>query len=188
MMSYSPSLGSPVTHTHLRNSRYPADLSGMCSVCTADCIGPCEIGLSAVRGAEAIFPFAADQNQFASEKRYPIDFSHFNINGRMFGVQGIPQDPFQATYPNADISSSFGMTHTVKTTAPLLLPAMAKLAWREYFAGAALFGIPVVIGEDVVSKDPGLVMKGHKVVQSPLIAQMVSAFRQYQHGMGDIVL
>lgn len=187
-MSYSPSLGSPVTHTHLRNSRYPADLSGMCSVCTADCIGPCEIGLSAVRGAEAILPFAADQNQFASEKRYPVDFSHFNINGRVFGVHGIAEDPFQATYPNAGISSSFGMAYTVKTTAPFLLPAIAKLAWREYFAGAALFGIPVVIGEDVVSKDPGLVMSGHKVVQSPLIAQMVSAFRQYQHGLGDIVL
>ncbi len=185
---YSPNLGSPLTHTRLRDPMHTADSAGMCSVCTADCIGYCEIGLSAIRGTEAILPYAADRNQFASEKRYPIDFSHFNINGRVFGVMGIPNDPYQATYPNADISSTFGIKHMVKTSAPLILPAIAKLAWREYFAGAALFGIPVVIGEDVISKDPGLVMNGHKVVESPLIAEMVSTFRKYQHGLGDIVL
>lgn len=187
-MNFSSNLGSPVTHTHLRDAKHTADVSGMCSVCTADCIGYCEIGLSAIRGSEAISPFAADKNQFASEKRYPVDFSHFNINGRVFGALGIAADPYQATYPNADISSAFGVTHAVKSKAPFILPAMAKLAWKEYFAGAALFGVPVVIGEDVIAKDPELVMNGHKVVESPLLAEMVSIFRQYQHGFGDIVL
>jgi len=187
-MRFSPDLGSPITNTHLRNPGHVADISGMCAVCTADCVGPCEIGLSAVRGSEAILTFSADKNQFASEKRYPLDFSHFNINGRVFGAIGLPADPNQASFPNADISSAFGIAHSVDIKAPFILPAMAKLAWKEYFTGAALFGVPVVIGEDVIAKDPGLVVDGYKVVKAPLIAEMVSAFRRYQRGFGDIVL
>jgi hypothetical protein len=187
-MRYSPDLGSPITNTHMRNPGHVADISGMCAVCNADCVGPCEIGLSAVRGSEAILPFSADKNQFASEKRYPLDFSHFNINGRVFGAIGLPADPNQASFPNADISSAFGIAHSVDIKAPFILPAMAKLAWKEYFTGAALFGVPVVIGEDVIAKDPGLVVDGYKVVKAPLIAEMVSAFRRYQRGFGDIVL
>jgi hypothetical protein len=172
----------------MRSPGHLTDVSGMCAVCATDCPGPCEIGLSAVRGAEAILPFLADKNQFASEKRYPLDFSHFNINGRVFGTVGLPADPNEATYPKADISAAFGLTHPVKLKAPLILPAMAKLAWKEYFAGAALAGVPVVIGEDVIAKDPGLVVDGQRVIESPLIAEMVSAFRRYERGYGDIVL
>jgi hypothetical protein len=160
----------------------------MCAVCSTDCIGPCEIGLSALRGAEALLATSADKNQFASEKRYPLDFSHFNINGRMFGAVGLPPDPDMATFPHADISSTFGRTHAVAIKAPFILPAMAKLAWREYYTGAALFGVPVVIGEGVIAKDPGLVTEGQRVAASPLIAEMVSTYRRYQREFGDIVL
>ncbi len=187
-MFFSPALASPITNTHLRSPGHVADVSGMCAVCAAECLGPCEIGLSAIRGAEAILPYSADKNQFASEKKYPLDFSHFNINGRVFGAVGLPPDPDQASFPFADISSTFGVTRAVATKGPFILPAMAKLAWKEYYAGAALFGVPVVIGEDVICKDPGLVVDGQRVLKSPLIAEMVSTFRRYQRDFGDIVL
>ena len=187
-MTYSPSLGSPLTNTRLRDSVHTAEVSGMCSVCTADCAGPCEIGLSAIRGAEALLPFQADRNQFASEKRYPVDLSHFSINGRVFGAAGAPEDPLDATYPKVDLSSTFGILNPVPTRAPFLLPAVAKLAWREYFAGAAMFGVPAVIGEDVLAKDPGLRMEGHRVTEAPLVAEMVEAYRTYRRTHGDIVL
>jgi hypothetical protein len=160
----------------------------MCSVCTSDCVGPCEIGLSAIRGSEAILPFSADKNQFASEKKYPIDFSHFNINGRVFGAVGVPEDPYEATFPNADISSIFGNAQSVKIKAPFILPAMAKLAWKEYFSGAAISGVPVVIGEAVVAKDPGLVVDGYKVVKAPLLEEMVSMYKRYHQNFGDVIL
>jgi hypothetical protein len=187
-MSFSPLLGSTVTNTRIKTPGHVSDNSGMCAVCAAECAGPCEIGLSATRGAEAILPFAADRNQFASEKRYPLDFSHFNINGRVFGAVGCPEDPHEATFPNVDIASTFGLERKVALKAPFILPAMAKLAWREYFSGAALAGVPVVIGEDVIAKDAGLVVDKNKVVASPLIAEMVAAFRRYHRGFGDIVL
>ena len=93
-----------------------------------------------------------------------------------------------ATYPNADIRASFGLSKPVPCAAPMVLPAMAKLAWREYFAGAALAGVPAFIGEDVLSKDPGLAIEGHRVVEAPLVAEMLAAFRRYDRGLGDIVL
>ncbi len=187
-MTYGSPLGSPTTNTHMKSPGHLATVSGMCAACTADCPGTCDIGLSAIRGAEALLPFAADINQFASEKAYPLDFSHFAINGRVFGVEGLPPDPMVATYPNADIRASFGLSKPVPCAAPLVLPAMAKLAWREYFAGAALAGVPVVVGEDVLSKDPGLAIEGRRVVAAPLVAEMLAAFRRYHRGLGDIVL
>lgn len=187
-MSYSPSLGSSITNTHMRTPAHLSEFSGMCAVCTANCTGPCEIGLSAVRGSEAIYPFSTDINQFASEKRYPLDFSHININGRVFGAQGIQEDPEQATYPHVNIQSTFGRRGEIKLLAPLVLPAMAKLNWRDYFAGAALAGVLAVIGEDVVAKDKGLVLENGKVKKSPLIEEMVNAFRMYHRGYGEIIL
>lgn len=187
-MTYSAPLGSPSTHTRLRSPGHTSPASGMCAACTADCLGPCEVGLSALRGTEALLPFAADVNQFASQKVYPLDLSHFAINGRVFGVHGLPPDPLVATYPNADISASFGLAKPVACAAPIILPAMAKLAWREYFAGAALAGVPVVIGEDVIAKDPGLAVEGRRVVEAPLVAEMVEAFRRYERGRGDVIL
>lgn len=172
----------------MRNQNHVTDISGMCSVCTSDCVGPCEIGLSAIRGSEAMLPFAADTNQFASEKRYPIDFSHFNINGRVFGAVGLPADPYEATFPKADLSSNFGNTKKINIKAPFILPAMAKLAWKEYFTGAAISGVPVVIGEAVVAKDAGLVADGHKVIKAPLLEKMVLTYKRYHRSFGDIVL
>ena len=187
-MSYSPSLGSTVTHTKMRTPEHLAPYSGMCAVCTANCTGPCEIGLSAVRGAEAINPYQSDINQFASEKEYPLDFSHFNINGRVFGAVGCPEDADLATFPRADIRASFGLSDPVTLDAPYILPAMAKLNWQDYYAGAALSGVLVVIGEEVVSKDKDAVFEGGRVISSPLIEEMVGTFKRYDRGKGDIIL
>lgn len=150
-MSYSPTLGSTISNTRMRTPENISKFSGMCAVCTANCIGFCEIGLSAVRGSEAIYPFKTDINQFASEKDYPLDFSHFNINGRVFGALGCAEDANEATFPKVNISTTFGINNKIKLKAPIILPAMAKLNWKDYYAGAALAGVLVVIGEEVVA-------------------------------------
>lgn len=187
-MSYSPALGSTITNTRVKTPEHVADSSGMCAVCTSNCIGLCEIGLSAIRGSESIYPYATDTNQFASEKVYPVDFSHFNINGRVFGVLGCEESAEAATFPNANISAFFGLKKKIKMRAPIILPAMAKLNWKDYYAGAALAGVLVVIGEDVVAKDKGLKLENGKVASSPLIAEMLSAFRAHYRGYGEIIL
>lgn len=187
-MTYSKELGSTITNTKMRTPENLSPFSGMCSVCTDKCIGTCEVGLSAIRGDEAIYPFKTDVNQFASEKDYPLDFSHFNINGKVFGAYGCEEDPEQASFPKVDISSKFGIENPVEIKAPIILPAIAKLNWKDYYSGAALAGVPVVIGESVVSKDKGLVLENGRVVKSPLIEEMLSYFNRYRSGYGDIIL
>jgi len=187
-MTYSPPLASTLSNTRLRTPSHRSPFSGMCAACSADCPGTCEITLSAVRGTEALLPYLADINQFASEKDYPVDFSHLAINGRAFGAQGCPAEPGEATFPKADITAAFGLKHPVPLTAPLLLPAMAKLNWQDYFSGAALAGVPVVIGEDVILKDKGLVLEKGRVAEAPLLEAMVKAFRAYDRGFGDVVV
>lgn len=80
-MSYSPILSSTFSNTKLRTPENVCAISGMCSVCSNYCSGSCEIGLSAIRGSEITYPLNTSSQQFASEKRYPFDYSHFNING-----------------------------------------------------------------------------------------------------------
>lgn len=160
----------------------------MCAVCTENCPGTCEIGLSAMRGSDAVNPHQSDINQFASEKDYPLDFSHFNINGRVFGAEGCEADPYLATFPRADISREFGIKNKIKLKTPVILPAIAKLNWEDYFAGAALAGSLAFIGESVVDRDSDLVLEGGKVVSSPRLKSMVDSFKEYYHGYGDIVV
>ncbi|MDX9916729.1 MAG: glutamate synthase-related protein [Gudongella sp.] len=187
-MAFSPDLGNTVTNTKMRTPGDISPFSGMCTVCSMNCTGMCEIGLSALRGREAIYPFQTDRNQFASEKDYPIDYSHLNINGRVFGAWGRDEDPLEITFPKADLETEVGIENPVKLKLPIILPAMAKLNWRDYYGGAALAGVLVVIGEDVVMKDPDLELVEGKVVKAPLIGEMLNAFRKYHRGYGDIVL
>ena len=66
--------------------------SGMCVTCVEGCMGTCEIGKSAIRGAECIYPQPFGISTSASEKDYPVDFSHFNIMGTAVGAHGVAAD------------------------------------------------------------------------------------------------
>ncbi|MFZ2959419.1 MAG: glutamate synthase-related protein [Candidatus Ozemobacteraceae bacterium] len=188
-MSYSPKVSTPMNNTKHRTERDLCHLSGMCAVCSNKCSGSCEIGYSAVRGLEAAYPSGTASQQFASEKNYPFDYSHFNINGRVFGANGIDGDNDQANVYSADLSCEIGTEKKIKLKAPIILPAMAKLNWKDYYAGAAMAGILVVMGENIVKNDPQLAHdKSGKVSHAPLIGEMIECFRKFDRGYGDIVL
>ena len=188
VMSYSPLLGSAFNRTHLRDAAHVSSCSGMCSMCTADCVGTCEIGISALRGADAVYPTTTGENQVASEKQYPIDYSHFNINGRVFGAMGAEADSDKATIYHVNLETRIGTLHPVKLKLPIILPALIKLNWQDYFAGAAMAGVLTVIGEGAVTKDPTLRVENGKVVHCPKLNEFLDAFRQYQRGYGQIIL
>ena len=188
-MSFSPSLSTSFNGTKLRTQQHASALSGMCSTCSDQCTGLCEIGLSAVRGIEATYPRHTDTQQFGSEKEYPFDYSHFNINGRVFGAQGLDGEPDDVNVYSADLSCSIGHDNKIQLKAPILLPAMAKLNWKDYFSGAAMAGILVVIGESAIRKDPETTYgKDGKVTRAPILGEMIGQFRKYDRGFGDIVL
>ena len=149
-MSYSPNLSSAFNDTRMRSGQ--TSFSGMCSLCSEHCVGTCEIGLSAMRGEIAVYPTNSGDNQVASEKIMPVDYSHFNINGRVFGAAGIEADADQATIFNVKLERTIGRLHPVRVAMPVVLPAVIKLDWKDYFAGAAMAGVICVIGENALGK------------------------------------
>ena len=186
-MTYSPTMSSGFAFTRNRSS-FVSPQSGMCSFCTENCAGTCEIALAAVLGAQTVYPTTTGTNQIASEKDYPIDYSHFNINGRAFGAMKAGHTAEDATIFNIDLEVGYGPINPVKMAVPIILPALIKLNWRDYFAGAAMAGATCVIGEHAVNNDSELKMKNQKVIEFPLLAEALDCFNKYYRGYGQIVL
>ncbi|RLC01204.1 MAG: FMN-binding glutamate synthase family protein [Deltaproteobacteria bacterium] len=186
-MSYSPNLGSGFTFAKNR-SAFISPQSGMCSFCTEDCAGTCELAQAAVLGAQTVYPMTTGNNQIASEKDYPIDFSHFNINGRVFGALGADETPEDAGIFNVNLERTYGIINPVKMTMPIILPALIKLNWQDYFSGAAMAGVTCVIGEHAVNNDPNLKLENGVVTDFPLLDKALDSFRKYDRGYGQIVL
>lgn len=185
-MSFSPPLSSSFNNTKNRNDILSS--SGMCSFCTEDCIGTCEIGLAAVLGAQTVYPTTTGSNQVASEKIYPIDYSHFNINGHVFGAMGTNPTYEEATIYNVNLEQTYGTINPVKLTMPLILPALIKLNWKDYFGGAAMAGVSCVIGEGSSSKDSQLKYENGKIANFPMLGEILDSFRKYYRGYGQIIL
>lgn len=186
-MSYQPSLSSAFNNTKNR-SQILSPQSGMCSFCTEDCAGTCELALAAVLGAQTVYPTTTGANQVASEKDYPIDYSHFNINGRVFGANGVSETYEEATIFNVGLERQYGSANPVRLSMPIILPALIKLNWQDYFGGAAMAGVTCVIGEDAKSKDPDLVMEKGVIKSFPMLSKIIDAFNRYNRGYGQIVL
>jgi len=186
-MSFSTYNASSVNKTKLRTPNDYSPFSGMCSVCTENCPGPCEIGRSAIRGSELLYPTERKTSQTASEKDYPIDFSHFNINGRCYGLFG--SESKGTSYTNVKLKTDIGKgPNKLKLKAPYVFPAMAKLNWKGYYAGAALSGVIAVIGEDMPTTDPDAVIKNGKVLQLPMLKEMHESFYKYNEGYGALFI
>jgi hypothetical protein len=160
----------------------------MCSFCTEDCDGTCELAQAAVLGAQTVYPMTTGANQIAYEKDYPIDFSHFNINGRTFGAEGVGETSEDATVFNVNLQRTYGIAHPVTMTMPIMLPALYKLNWQDYFSGAAMAGVTCVIGEDGRNNDAGLLVENGAVTDFPLLGSTLDCFRTYYRGYGQIVL
>jgi len=185
-MSHSPALASAFNDSKLRSDKISP--GGMCSLCTADCSGTCELGVAAVLGAAAVYPTNTGNNQIASEKNLPLDYSCFNINGRVFGAKGLEENKEPAIF-NVKLERQIGTRNPVKLALPLILPALIKLNWPDYFAAAAMAGINCTIGEGSQSKDPQAKLddKG-RIIAFPKLKEMLDSFEKYYRGYGQIIV
>lgn len=186
-MSYSPKLSSAFNDTYMR-SNHISSQSGMCSFCTQECDGTCEIALSAVLGKQSVYPTNTGDNQVASEKLYPVDYSHFNINGRVFGVTGAENTFEDANIYKVNLEREYGVFNPIKMTMPIILPALIKLNWKDYYGGAAMAGVSCVIGEEARGRDPNLKIENGKIVEFNELKVMLDSFRKYDRGYGQVIL
>jgi len=187
---------SAATETHLRTRSSYSRLSGMCATCLDGCPGYCEVGRSAYRGAEAIYPQPFGDVTAGAEKQYPIDHSDFNISGTAVGAVGVEADSDKAIFPALDLTVSLGHDGGIKLGLPFVIPGLgstdiAGKNWSGLASGAALTGTRLTIGESVRGMDDGAEFSRDpvpQVLQSPDMRHRVRTFRDWQeNGRGVIV-
>lgn len=167
--------------------------SGMCPICIRECESLCEVGKSALRGREVLYPRPElfGESTQASNKDYVLDWSHFQILTTVRGAEGIEADSEKAIFPNVDISTSVGGVplKVPVFTAALGSTEVAKRNWDGLAEGAAISGTIQVIGENVCGMDEGSKIQDGQVKRSEDMEQRVSAFRRFWDGeYGDIAV
>ncbi len=185
---------SAATLTKNRTEGSVTPNSGMCVTCVDGCIGMCEIGKSAYRGHEVIYPQPFGVITTASEKVYPVDYSHFNIMGTAVGAHGIEADSDKAIFPNVNLEVHFGHDKGIKFRYPWIIPGIgstniAKNNWEGLAIGSALAGTGLTIGENVVGMDPEAVLENGKILDTVDLKRRVKLYQDHQRdGYGAIIV
>ena len=193
-MSLSRINASAATLTKNRTVGSVVPGSGLCVTCVDGCIGMCEVGKSAYRGHEVIYPQPFGVITTAAEKDYPVDYSHFNIMGTAVGAVGIEADSDRAIFPAVNLDVAFGHDGGIRFRYPWLIPGIgstniAKNNWEGLAIGAALTGTGLTIGENVVGMDPESTIKNGRVVDTVDLKRRVKLFMDHQRdGYGAIIV
>jgi glutamate synthase domain-containing protein 2 len=193
-MSFSRVNTSAATLTKNRTEGSVTPNSGMCVTCVDGCIGMCEIGKSAYRGHEVIYPQPFGVITTASEKRYPVDYSHLNIMGTCVGAHGIAEDSDKAIFPAVDLEVKIGHDQGLKFRYPWLISGIgstdvAKNNWEGLAIGSAIAGTALTIGENVVGMDVEAKIVNGRAVDTVDLKRRVNLYREFQRdGYGAIVV
>lgn len=188
--SYLNAMSTTGTATRVKDV---SPTSGMCPLCVRDCTSLCEVGLSALRGREALYPKVDKfgQSTAASLKDYLLDWSHMTILSGLLGAEGIDENPDLALFPRVSISSKMG---GIKLKLPVITGAFGSTAvarnyWKGLAVGAALSGVMLSIGENVCGMDPDSKFIGGKLAYSKDMENRVKVYREFWDGEnGDIVV
>ena len=193
-MSLTRVNASAATLTKNRTEHSIVPTSGMCVTCVDGCIGMCEIGKSAFRGHEVIYPQPFGVITTAGEKTYPVDYSHFSIMGTAVGAHGIEADSDKAIFPAVNLEVAIGHDRGVKFKLPWIIPGIgstnvAKNNWEGLAAGAAISGTGLTIGENVVGMDPDATFRDGRVVDTVDLKRRVKLYKDHQRdGYGAIIV
>jgi len=179
-------------------SRSVVPMSGLCSRCIDGCTGNCEVFQASFRSRELIYPGPFGDITAGSDKNYPVDYSHLNIQGYALGAKGLPDgvigDSDTAIFPEVNTETEYGWDKKVKMTMPIFTGALgsteiARKNWEHFAVGAALSGITLVCGENVCGIDPKLELDGNgKIVSAPDMDRRIEIYRRYHRGYGEILV
>ena len=166
-------------------------VNGMCPICVEDCNVLCEVGKSAFRGREVLYPIPEyfGKSTAASNKDFHLDWSHFQIMAELIGAYGIEPTSDKAFFENADVTT-YVASHS-KNPIPLKVPlviaglgstAVARRHWDAMAKGAAISGIIQTVGENVCGMDHESTYSKGKVTHSPDLEFRVNSFRELWDG------
>ncbi len=179
------------------NRGNPAE-SGLCTLCRADCAGKCETWLSSLVGRKLLYPrsFGIVTAGANNTTHTGVSYNSLRIQGYAYGSQGLSQgltnSPDDCIFPNVSLETVFGKEIKTKSRIPLMTGALgstfvAEKYWDSFAVGAALVGMPVVIGENVVGVDrkseinSGEEKKG-KIKVSPELNRRIDTYLRYFDG------
>jgi len=165
--------------------------SGLCGLCVEDCPFLCEIGFSALRGREALYPVQEyfGRSTAAAIKNYGLDWSHFTILPSLDGVRA--ERPKAFIFEDVDVSSRIG---GIPIKLPIMLLALgstevARKNWTSLAIGSAISGIIQIVGENVAGMDDEAVFSNGKVKSSPELKRRIEEYRLFWDGKhGDIAV
>lgn len=182
----------------MNRSKNVAPQSGLCSRCLDGCRGNCEVFKSSFRGREVIYPGPFGDITAGNDKEYPVDYSHFNIQGYAEGAKGLPKgvhaSPDTCAFPDVDIETEYGWDKKVKMRLPVFTGALgsteiARKNWEHFAIGAAITGITLVCGENVCGIDPMLELDSKGKIQSaPDIDRRIEIYKRFHEGYGEILV
>ena len=176
--------------------------SGLCTLCRADCQGKCEVWLSSLVGRKLLYPrsygiVTAGAN---NTTHVGVSYNSLRIQGYAYGSHGLnsrlTSDPDDCIFPNVKLETEFGNEIKTKARIPLMTGALgstfvAAKYWESFAVGAALAGIPVVIGENVVGVDleseiDSSAGKKNKIKKAPELERRIDSYFRYFDGYGGL--
>jgi hypothetical protein len=142
------------------------------------------VGQSALRGREVLYPRPFGRITAGSEKDYPVDFSHFNIQGSCVGARGTEANSDTAVFPAVDVAAAVGAEDKIPLLVPFFTGALgsteiARTNWEGTAIGAAICGTIVVVGENVCGMDPEAEIKNGRVIRSPEMERRVGTYKEW---------
>jgi len=140
-----------------------------------------------------IYPQPFGKITAGADKDYPVDFSHFNIQGTCVGAVGIKADSDVAIFPAVDCSINLGADGGIKLDFPTFTGALgsteiARINWEDIAAGAAISGVIVVAGENICGMDPHAEFENGKISKSPEMERRIETFKRWYDGKGGVII
>ncbi|MEM1541174.1 MAG: glutamate synthase-related protein [Ignisphaera sp.] len=168
-------------------------ISGLCALCVYNCPILCEVGKSAIRGREVLYPEPEEfgLSTAAANKDFGLDWSDLQLIPRLSEVFGIEPIPEEMIFEKADVSTSYG---NVNLKLPVFIAALgstdvAKKNWEGLAIGAAISGTAIVVGENVCGMDKEAIFSNNQVVYSKDLEFRVKTYRELWDGKyGDIAV
>jgi len=122
----------------------------MCPICVEDCNALCEVGKSAFRGREVLYPIPEyfGKSTAASNKDFHLDWSHFQIMAELIGAYSIESTSDKAFFENADVTTYVAghSKNPIPPKVPLVIAglgstAVARRHWDVMAKGVAISGM-----------------------------------------------
>ena len=171
--------------------------SGLCNYCRTDCAGRCETWLSALAGRKTLTPQNYGNAIIGTDNTTSVGISYnaLRVRGRLYGGAGL--DPAKAAtgdaaYCDASLSTVVGRHARYACDFPFLIGALSRNPvvdkyWDSFAVGAALCGIPLVIGENVGGGDKNTARNADGSIRAlPDLDRRIAVYKRFYSGKGAL--